>query len=406
MKSKNKSDQNKFGKIIINIFYQFFVLILFILVILILLYFLYRYAKNYIKNKLFEHKLTDIYINSEQERKFNYNFRINDYIVLDNNLNDKFKINEIDTKEKEIIIKTNNNKSFTIDLENYEIKDSNNDNLINNFKYISREPYYISFYIEYIFIKNKIEYFERFQKSVQDIRPSPLNYIDYIKNFFNQNDAKDIINKIKDDLIYLLYFDIETSNIKLDYKGSKKVDITQLRNDKMFRGNLFFHDDELYQNDYEIVNKKYDSKRHDSNINVLDIINECSQFNLFLIMTKTCVNIYKFKNYQKVIQMLSIFFPTMNSFLNEFMELFITNNEVYTSRKIDIIDDDFKLDGKNKRLLLLNYNIIFWILHNSIDSFIRLLYNYYDGICYIHNQKLLYIYLQNKEEKKALYNKI
>lgn len=404
MKSKKKNINKTFGKILLNILYQFFVLILFIFIFCIILYFLYRYAKNYLKNKLFEHKLTDIYINSQKERKFNYNFRINDYIVLDNRLNNKYIINEIDTREKEIIIKLNNNKSITINLENYEIK--NNDNVpIENFKYISREPYYISFYIEYIFITNKNEYFDKFKQKVKNITYNAgINYIEYIKNFFNKNDAKDIINNIKDELIYLLYFDMETSNIKLNYKGSKKVDITKLTDNKMFRGNLFFYNDELYQNEYEIINKKYNTE--DKELSLIKIINQCSQFNLFLIMTKTCVNIYKFKNYEKVIQILSVFFPTMNSFLNEFMNLFITDNEVYTSKDFDREYKDINKNNKNKRLLLLNYNIIAWILHNSIDSFIRLLYNYYDGICYLYNDKLLYIYLKNKEKKKDFYNKI
>lgn len=405
--TEKKKKSNIFLKIISTILLKIILFIFFTIFMIILLFYLYRILKRYIKNKLFTYKLTDIFIDKAKERKFNYNFRINDYVVINNNLTSKYKINKIDLEESNINLTTstdnNNEKMFKINLDTFKITSNNNN--IENFKYISKEPYHIPFYMEYIFIKDKKEHLEEFKKDVLDLDNTPgMNYIKYTQNFFSEGNVIENINKIKDHIISTLYFDKDTSNVKLKYKGSKSFKLQSV--DKMFRGNLFLFNDIVYKNEYEIIYTKYPKENTPNLINVNDIINKCSQFNFFLIITKSCINIYKFNNYEKIIQLLSIYFPNINSVLNEFMSLFMNNNQIYTAEEKML--NEIKENNSNRiRLLLINYNIIFWIFNNSIDSFIRLLYNYYDGICYIsNNNKILYIKLKNKDDKKAFYNKI
>lgn len=411
---KEKTTTNFFKLIFKNIFYQFFIFILFILALFILLLLVYKSViPKYVKDVLFDHKLTDIYYDEKKERNFNYHFRVNDFIIINNNLDNKFKINDIKSKKNNIFVITIQNKNKTkkieIDLDKNEITDNNEK--INNFKYISNKPYHIPFYIEYIFIKENSTHFDEFKLNIDKIEESSTetNYIDFLKNFFNQNkkDSIEKLLKIKDNLINLLYFDRETYNIKLNYQGSKKIDnIKDLNENILFRGNLFFYNNEIFMNEYEIVNKNFKNNENFKNNknNVNDIINKCSQFNLFLIITKTCINIYKFKDFKKIIKMISFYFPTVNNFINEIINIFIINNNIYTSKKIDINNNS--VNKNDNRLLLLNYNVILWILHNSLDSFIRLLYNYYSGICYLHHEKLIYIKFEEKNNKKHFYNKI
>lgn len=404
--TEKKKKGNVLFKIISTILLKIILFIFFTIFLIVLLFYLYRILKRYIKNKLFTYKLTDIFIDVSKERKFNYNFRINDYIVTDNNLENKYKINKIDLEEGYINLTTSNldnssERKFKIQLDTFKIFENYKD--ITSFKYISKEPYHIPFYMEYIFIKDKEEHLDKFREDVLDLNnTTTINYIQYTQNFFAETNVKENIKKIKDHIISTLYFDTDTSNVKLKYKGSKAFKLDSDENKKMFRGNLFLHNNELYKNEYDIIHTKY-TKENTPDLNINDLINECSQFNFFLIITKSCINIYKFNNYEKIIQLLSIYFPNINSVLNEFMNLFMNSNQIYTA-------EEKMLNEKNSnhiRLLLINYNIIFWIFNNSIDSFIRLLYNYYDGICYIsNNNKILYIKLENKDDKKAFYNKI
>lgn len=391
----NTIHKSKVSKILFYIFYECFIFIIFIILILLIIKFLYKYISNYIKNYLFYQKLTDIYFDIHNESTFNYNFCKDDFVIIDNEQKKKLIINYTKLEDNLLILKMKDEFSketiLKINLDNYVILNEN-DIEIKNFKYISNKPYHINFDMDYHYIepsKNNIEL-------TNLLRDENTNIIDSIYNIKSLISVE-TLNKLKDYLINLLYFNQKKTDIKLKYKGSNIVNNLEDLPDRLFRGNLFSYQDDIYFNEYEMIHKNFNNLEEN---NIYNVINRCNQYNFFSIMTNICTNKYKFKDYEIIKKFLSLLYPSASLFFEEVIYLMINNNDIYISSKVK------KSKYKNNRLLLLNFNIILYILNNSVHSFIRLLYNYYDGICCFYNDKLLYVKLLNKKEKKNFYNKI
>lgn len=490
MKVKKKNNEPKkiptFAKVIINIFYQIFIFIFFIILILVILYFVYKYGIKYVGDLFYNIKLTDIYFDESKERKFDYNFKINDYIYFSTNFNPhtKFKIVDIFTIDKILnylflkVIKENDEDKnvaiISVHLKDqhcklkrcklYKYYDPNNimsfvDEEIKEFKYVSCKKYFIPFYMEYIFIKyNNRDKFNENESNIGDLAQKTATFaqnvtllergknffdyfgnglkkwaivrsmIDYFYNEFTDDDAnkfKDIANNgINNDsirkwflnLLTKNFMDSDVCNLKLKYCGSKEIDDLN-SNDIVFRGIYFEYNDKIYKNEYTITSKNFDKfcgkeilvyNQEEKNLLIEEVINHSNQPNLFLILIKGCINMSSFEIDKKFIDLLSFFFPQMNIFIEEIISIFMENKEIYTSKKIEIKKDiDSKdIEYKKNKLLLLDYNVILYILSNSTDNFLRIVYNNYHGICYFDKSKLIYVKLRNKEEKKKIYNVI
>lgn len=528
-KTKNVKKLPTFAKVILNIFYQIFIFIFFIILILVILYFIYKYGIKYMEEFLYNIKLTDIYFDESKERKFDYNFRINDYLFLDKNFDPdkKFKIIDIFTISDILdyiflkVIKADNDNIENFAIISVYLKDEKLDNdlfkaetiekskmykyhdphnilgtvnvKIEQFKYVSSKKYFIPFYMEYIFINYDTENYNKNKQKLLDYKnnaqninntwsklkedinnapqrdiPNEQNFIQrfspnkIIKQFFqnkarkefkefvgeeNLNDnIEDLLENPKnyfkifkksaegfsmlDNIFYnfesaetknmilnLLtnnFFDSDVCNLKLKYSGSKEyTNEHDYTNNIVFRGIYFEHDNKIYRNEYEIISKnfeqfcskeilKYNQKESQMNLLIKNIINNSNQPNLFMILIKACINMSSFKINEKFINLLSFFFPQINFFIEEIILMVMENKDIYTSKKINVKKE--KELNKRKKLLLLDYNIILYILSNSTDDFIRIVYKNYYGICYFDKNKLIYIKLNNKEEKKKIYN--
>lgn len=235
-------------------------------------------------------------------------------------------------------------------------------------------------------------------KSIFSYKPNKKDLLEQIyKNDINGSFKDSMINIISKGL-----YKSEICNLRFHYQGSKKINNDIYNdNDIVFRGVYYKYNNEFYKNEYKTVSMNLDYCDLIQN-NYKKIINNTYQPNLLFIFLKSSLtNITDYKSFKKSVDVLYFFDSKSNIFLKEICEIFLENYEIYTNKYFNE-----QKSFNNLKLLILDYNIILFILRYSIYDFLRVLYNEYEGICLKINEKIIYVKLKNKEKKKILYNNI